>query len=48
MAAIRREMAEDPERLRGAPWTTPVRRLDDVRAARVLDLAWRPDGASSA
>ena len=48
MAAIRREMAEDPERLRGAPWTTPVRRLDDVRAARVLDLAWRPGGASSA
>lgn len=42
MAAIRREMSEDPERLRGAPWTTPVRRLDEVRAARQLDLAWKP------
>ena len=43
MGRIRREMQEDPERLRGAPWTTPVRRLDEVRAAREPDLAWRPE-----
>src|ERR1700689_4810311 len=42
MIAIRREMAEDPEKLRSAPHTMPVRRLDDVRAVKVLDLAWKP------
>jgi glycine dehydrogenase subunit 2 len=41
MAQIRREAAEDPERLHGAPYTLPVRRLDDVRAARDLDLAYK-------
>jgi glycine dehydrogenase subunit 2 len=41
MAQILREAAEDPERLRGAPYTLPVRRLDDVRAARDLDLAYK-------
>jgi len=41
MIAIRQEMAE-PEKLKTAPHSTPVRRLDDVRAARQLDLAWRP------
>ncbi|HXN10046.1 MAG TPA: hypothetical protein VN859_02320, partial [Steroidobacteraceae bacterium] len=41
MAQILREAAEDPERLHGAPYTLPVRRLDDVRAARDLDLAYR-------
>jgi glycine dehydrogenase subunit 2 len=41
MAQILREAAEDPERLHGAPYTLPVRRLDDVRAARDLDLAYQ-------
>jgi glycine dehydrogenase subunit 2 len=41
MTQILREAAEDPERLHGAPYTLPVRRLDDVRAARDLDLAYR-------
>ncbi|HWX81150.1 MAG TPA: aminomethyl-transferring glycine dehydrogenase subunit GcvPB [Steroidobacteraceae bacterium] len=40
MAAIREEMAHDPEKLASAPHTMPVRRLDDVRAAKQLDLAW--------
>ena len=40
MAAIRREAETEPERLRGAPHTLPVGRLDEVRAARRLDLAW--------
>jgi len=30
-------------RLKGAPYTLPVRRLDDVRAAKQLELVWRPD-----
>ena len=40
MKAIRQEMLEDPEVLRSAPHTLPVRRLDDVKAARELNLAW--------
>jgi glycine dehydrogenase subunit 2 len=42
MAAIRKEAETEPEKLKGAPWTLPVRRLDDVRAAKQLDLAWKP------
>ncbi len=34
LAAILREAAEDPEIARGAPYTTPVRRLDEVAAAK--------------
>ncbi len=41
MAAIRREAETEPAQLKGAPWTLPVRRLDDVRAAKQLDLAWK-------
>ncbi|MEM9057683.1 MAG: aminomethyl-transferring glycine dehydrogenase subunit GcvPB, partial [Pseudomonadota bacterium] len=37
MVAIRELAQSDPERLRGAPYTTPVRRLDELRAARSLD-----------
>ena len=36
------EARNEPELLRGAPHTLPVRRLDEVRAARQPDLAWRP------
>ncbi len=42
MTAIREEAGNDPERVKGAPWTLPVRRLDDVKAARELDLRWQP------
>jgi glycine dehydrogenase subunit 2 len=42
MSQILREAASDPDLLRGAPHTLPVRRLDDVRAARELDLAYQP------
>ncbi len=34
VAAILREAREDPEVARGAPYTTPVRRLDEAGAAR--------------
>jgi glycine dehydrogenase subunit 2 len=27
--------------VKGAPHTMPVKRLDDVRAARELDLTWK-------
>ncbi len=37
---IRREAEEDANFVKGAPYTLPVRRLDDVRAARQLDLSW--------
>ena len=40
MCRIRDEARQDIERLRGAPWTMPVRRLDDVRAVRQLDVAY--------
>ena len=30
-----------PQTMRDAPVTTPVRRLDDVKAAKELDVAWR-------
>jgi glycine cleavage system P protein (glycine dehydrogenase) subunit 2 len=41
MASIREEMRHDPEKLTSAPHTMPVRRLDDVRAAKQLDLMWK-------
>lgn len=41
MAKILDEAKTDPELLHGAPYTQPVRRLDDVKAARELDLAWQ-------
>ncbi len=42
MSQIQREAEQEPERVRSAPHTMPVRRLDDVRAARHLDLTWTP------
>ena len=46
MAAILDEAGQDAEKLKGAPYTTPVRRLDDVRAARQLDVAWKGEDAA--
>jgi glycine dehydrogenase subunit 2 len=50
MIAIRREMETDANALLTAPQTLPVRRLDDVRAAKNLDLVWaeRPAEATGA
>lgn len=45
MAQILAEAHSEPEKVKGAPYTTPVRRLDDVRAARQLDVAWKPAAA---
>jgi glycine dehydrogenase subunit 2 len=45
MKEIAREARENPELVKGAPYTTPVRRLDEVRAARQPVLRWqRPKG----
>lgn len=41
MIAIRQRMATDPESLRTAPHTLPVRRVDDVKAAKDLNLTWQ-------
>ena len=40
MLRAAREAETDPELLHEAPVTTPVRRLDEVRAARHLELRW--------
>ncbi|CAK0772268.1 putative glycine dehydrogenase (decarboxylating) subunit 2 [Gammaproteobacteria bacterium] len=42
MKVILEEARVNPERLNTSPHHLPVRRLDDVKAARELDLAWRP------
>ena len=41
MIAILAEARSNPELVKGAPYSQPVRRLDDVKAARELDLVWR-------
>ena len=40
---IKEEAMADADKVKGAPYTLPVRRLDDVKAARQLDLAWKAD-----
>jgi glycine dehydrogenase subunit 2 len=42
MTGLLAESRENPERMKGAPYTMPVRRLDDVKAVRELDIAYRP------
>jgi glycine dehydrogenase subunit 2 len=43
LVAIREQAYADPDAVREAPVTMPVRRLDDVRAAKQPDLTWQPD-----
>ena len=47
MIAIQREAEQDPTKVKGAPYTLPVRRLDDVRAAKQLDLTYQKRTADS-
>jgi glycine cleavage system P protein (glycine dehydrogenase) subunit 2 len=42
MREIARESEEEPDLLHGAPWSTPVKRVDEVAAARNLVLRWKP------
>jgi glycine dehydrogenase subunit 2 len=44
MIQIAREAEEHPERVKGAPYTTVVSRLDEVQAARHPVLRWRRNG----
>ena len=51
VAALRQAVADaerDPDLLREAPVTTPVRRLDEARAARMLRTRWQPDAPADA
>jgi glycine dehydrogenase subunit 2 len=41
MKEILNEAEATPELVLNAPYSLPVRKLDDVRAAKQLDLAWR-------
>ena len=41
MKEIRDEAHADAAMVKGAPYTQPVRRLDDVKAARELNLTWK-------
>jgi glycine dehydrogenase subunit 2 len=40
LIAIQAEAEQDAAKVKGAPYTLPVRRLDDVRAAKQLDLTY--------
>jgi len=40
MIAIQKEAETEAEMVKGAPYTLPVRRLDDVKAARELNLKY--------
>ena len=41
MKEIAEEAKTDPEMVKGAPYSLPVRRLDDVKAARQPDIVWK-------
>jgi glycine dehydrogenase subunit 2 len=45
MKEILEEAHAQPDLVKNAPHTTPVRRLDDVKAARELDLVWKQHSA---
>jgi glycine dehydrogenase subunit 2 len=47
MRAIAEEAKSTPELVKQAPYSTPVRRLDEARAARRPVLRWQPEGAST-
>ncbi|HEX6614280.1 MAG TPA: aminomethyl-transferring glycine dehydrogenase subunit GcvPB [Rhodanobacteraceae bacterium] len=47
MADLLKLANENPQAMKDAPVTTPVRRLDDVKAARELDVAWRGDARAA-
>jgi len=46
MVKINEEAINSPDLVKGAPHTLPVKRLDDVKAARELNLRWQSDGKS--
>jgi glycine dehydrogenase subunit 2 len=42
MIAVKREAESQPDLVKTAPHKLSSRRLDDVKAARELDLVWSP------
>ncbi len=44
MIAIDKEIKENPDIIKNAPHNTPVTRVDEVRAARQLDIRWKKNG----
>jgi glycine dehydrogenase subunit 2 len=47
LLAVIEEAGSDPERVKSAPHTTLLSRVDEVRAARTLDLRWSPESLRS-
>lgn len=45
MRAVKEEAERTPALVKNAPHTLPIQRLNDVRAAREPDLAWRPEAS---
>ena len=43
MLTIADEARNHPQRLKDAPHTTPIRRMDEVEANRALDVRWNPE-----
>jgi glycine dehydrogenase subunit 2 len=48
LALARAAKGNDAERLKGAPYLAPMRRLDETLAARKPRLTWRPGDAGVA
>ena len=48
MGGLLKLASANPQVMKDAPITTPVRRLDDVKAAKELDVAWRKPDAQVA
>ncbi len=48
MKTVLQEAKTNPDHTRGAPYKLPVKRVDDLKAARELDLAWTPASETSA
>jgi len=46
MKKILKEARETPEFLKGAPYSQSVKRLDEVKAAKDLDIAWSGERSS--
>jgi glycine dehydrogenase subunit 2 len=42
MKEILDEIEQQPDMVKSAPHNMPLRKLDDVKAARELDLCWKP------
>jgi len=44
MTKINNEIKENPQIVKNSPHTTPIKRVDETKAARCLDLRWKKTG----